>query len=680
MKKINILLVLVIIFSFASIGVLSASGSSAVYQSTKYIPGDFADPWSLFVDKNDNVYHSGSFSSSTPVNFNPDGSDNKISTSNQDGYFTKYNADGSYAWTRTISGPSQDYVLGVTADLNGNVYAVGSFQGSDANFNESGSELHTSNGSTDGFITKYSATGNHIWTIANGGTTLDSINSVVVDTNSDVIVVGNFTGTMDFDPGTGVDSYTSTAASWDTFISKYSSGGTYLWTKVLMGDQLISGSVDVDTSNNIYVAGGFRGTVDFDPTVTTNNIAASGSSDMYVLKLTSSGSVVWLKNTSGAGMDEISSISVVGSQIAISGNFDSVTYNFNPNGTDTMVLDGSSNGFISSWTTDGVYNWTRIYGNDTAQVEAVTMDKDGSLYGSGIYSGTNVNFDPTSSQLRSTEVGEDDMFVVKVSSAGDFAWVKSSQKGDSNWVNGVGVTSNYDVLSFGQLFSDSTGTNMNEDGSDLFGDGSTFDIFLTRWSQTFTQDITNLPSDIEIKDKDGNDIPAEGFEKDKEIEIGLYDKSKNIRVVMLPITLDQDVDWSQVDVGIDTATGKSFAKGLDKVVGPSDKHSLTIPKKAGQNGVIICPFAESLEEVSVDCVSKVIYTEDDPDLSFEIINGNAYWVVAGLSGTGGIGSVVTLQETGAPVFASPIIGISLIALALFVIRYKRSYYKFNGIS
>ncbi len=414
MKKINILLVLVIIFSFASIGVLSASGSSAVYQSTKYIPGDFADPWSLFVDKNDNVYHSGSFSSSTPVNFNPDGSDNKISTSNQDGYFTKYNADGSYAWTRTISGPSQDYVLGVTADLNGNVYAVGSFQGSDANFNESGSELHTSNGSTDGFITKYSATGNHIWTIANGGTTLDSINSVVVDTNSDVIVVGNFTGTMDFDPGTGVDSYTSTAASWDTFISKYSSGGTYLWTKVLMGDQLISGSVDVDTSNNIYVAGGFRGTVDFDPSVTTNNIAASASSDMYVIKLTSSGSVVWLKNTSGAGMDEISSISVVGSQIAISGNFDSVTYNFNPNGTDTMVLDGSSNGFISSWTTDGVYNWTRIYGNDTAQVEAVTMDKDGSLYGSGIYSGSDVNVDRTSSELGRTEVGEDEMLVVKV--------------------------------------------------------------------------------------------------------------------------------------------------------------------------------------------------------------------------------------------------------------------------
>ncbi|MCP4851228.1 MAG: hypothetical protein GY900_05790, partial [Actinomycetia bacterium] len=69
-------------------------------------------------------------------------------------------------------------------------------------------------------------------------------------------------------------------------------------------------SVAVDSSGNVYTAGDFFDTVDFDPGAGTANLTSNGQQDMFVSKLDSSGNYVWAKNFGGTGYDYGYSVAV----------------------------------------------------------------------------------------------------------------------------------------------------------------------------------------------------------------------------------------------------------------------------------------------------------------------------------------------------------------------------------
>ena len=59
--------------------------------------------------------------------------------------------------------------------------------------------------------------------------------------------------------------------------------------------------IAVDSSGNVYTAGSFDGTTDFDPGVGTTNLTTNGNDDIYVSKLDSSGDLVWAKSFGSVG-------------------------------------------------------------------------------------------------------------------------------------------------------------------------------------------------------------------------------------------------------------------------------------------------------------------------------------------------------------------------------------------
>ena len=54
-------------------------------------------------------------------------------------------------------------------------------------------------------------------------------------------------------------------------------------------------SIGLESTGNIFVAGHFFGTADFDPGPETNNLISLGSADIFILKLNSSGNFIWAK-------------------------------------------------------------------------------------------------------------------------------------------------------------------------------------------------------------------------------------------------------------------------------------------------------------------------------------------------------------------------------------------------
>ena len=91
---------------------------------------------SITVDDFGNVYITGSFSDNN-VDFDPGtGTAYLSSNGGSDIFFAKYSSIGEYQWAYSIGGP---YLFGdggsdIAVDVSGNIYIIGSFRGSNVDF------------------------------------------------------------------------------------------------------------------------------------------------------------------------------------------------------------------------------------------------------------------------------------------------------------------------------------------------------------------------------------------------------------------------------------------------------------------------------------------------------------------------------------------------------------------
>ena len=115
-------------------------------------------------------------------------------------------------------------------DANGNVYTTGFFQGTPDFDPGSGIFNLNSTGGLDVFIQKLDASGNFVWAKQLGDTSSDNANSITVDASGNVYTIGYFSGTADFDPGSGTFNLTS-VGGLDVFISKLDASGNFVWAK-----------------------------------------------------------------------------------------------------------------------------------------------------------------------------------------------------------------------------------------------------------------------------------------------------------------------------------------------------------------------------------------------------------------------------------------------------------------
>jgi len=138
------------------------------------------------------------------------------------------------------------------------------------------------------------------WIKQLGGTSADQAQAVTVGANGDLVVVGYFSGTMDF----GGTSLTAIGTP-DLFIARYTAAGALLWAKRYGGIAGVSSAseanaVAVDASGNIVVAGDFWGRADFGTgplTAATNQFGTT--LDMFVAKYSSSGTPIWSRRMGG---------------------------------------------------------------------------------------------------------------------------------------------------------------------------------------------------------------------------------------------------------------------------------------------------------------------------------------------------------------------------------------------
>jgi hypothetical protein len=206
---------------------LSKFDSSGNFQWAKTWGGiDYDDFGYVAVDGSGNAYVTGYFWGT--VDFDPAaaGVDNHTSNGAWDIFLSKFDSSGNFLWAKTWGGIDYDYGYGVAVDGSGNVYVTGSFQ-STVDFDpDPGVDNHTSNGGSDVFLSKFDSSGNFKWAKTWGWNSDDYGYDAAVDGSGTAYVTGYFSGTVDFDPGSGVDNHVSNGDA-DAFLVKFLPDGSW---------------------------------------------------------------------------------------------------------------------------------------------------------------------------------------------------------------------------------------------------------------------------------------------------------------------------------------------------------------------------------------------------------------------------------------------------------------------
>jgi hypothetical protein len=208
----------------------------------------------------------------------------------------------------------------VTNDASGNIFTLGNFNGT-VDFDPGSATSNVTSLSGGGglgnmFLTRSDSLGNLVWVKSFLSQQSVEAGSVSLDSAGNILVVGNFLGSVDFDPGAGTALRTASGLR-DIFVVKLSGSGNFLWVRTFGNvSNDISTSVATDASNAIYVGGQFEGTVDFDPGAGNTNSSSGGSFAGFVLKLTSSGNFSWVQSgNSTSGLSRVEDLVVQGNQV-----------------------------------------------------------------------------------------------------------------------------------------------------------------------------------------------------------------------------------------------------------------------------------------------------------------------------------------------------------------------------
>ncbi|MCK5856496.1 MAG: SBBP repeat-containing protein [Bacteroidales bacterium] len=175
-------------------------------------------PRDMKLDGSNNIYVVGVFKDTADFNFGY-GQADLISKGYQDIFIVKLNSNGNFVWAKSMGGPLYDYGNSIAVDYSGDVYTTGTFYDT-VDFNPgSGSYNISSSGYADIFISKLSSNGTFMWARSVGSTYSEYSNSLNVDIDGEILLLGQFRSTVDFDPGNTVANKTSNGG-YDFFMLK----------------------------------------------------------------------------------------------------------------------------------------------------------------------------------------------------------------------------------------------------------------------------------------------------------------------------------------------------------------------------------------------------------------------------------------------------------------------------
>ncbi len=263
------------------------------------------------------------------------------------------------------------------------------------------------------------------WAKSISGPDSDDGQSITTDASGNIYITGTFENTVDFDPGIGTFNITSNGMK-DVFIQKLDASGSFIWAISVGGtNNDYSNCITTDVSGNVYITGYYRDTVDFDPSSATLNFVSNGLDDIFIQKLDANGNLMWAKSMGALSADRGTSLTADAFGAIYTTGYYRDTVDFDPGPATFNLISNNTDIFIQKLDLNGNFIWSKSVGGTNPDYGyAVTTDAIGNVYVTGSFVGT-ANFDPGVATFNLTSIGSVDIFILKLSSSGNFIWANS---------------------------------------------------------------------------------------------------------------------------------------------------------------------------------------------------------------------------------------------------------------
>ena len=256
--------------------------------------------------------------------------------------------------------------------------------------------------------------------------------SITTDAQGNVYVTGDYSDSIDFDPGPGFAWLAS--GSTTTFFAKYDSSGNYVWAKSLNRNpgNCFAEKIVVN-STGIYLTGHFFLNVDFDPGPATAILSSiggwSGDEDIFIAHYDLNGNYLWAKSMGGLNEDKALDMAVDNAGNSYITGYFRDTVDLDPGmGVATFISDGFQDSFFAKYDINGNYVWGYDLCDNSgtsALGRKVAFDFDSfQIYLIGEFNGT-VDFDRGVGFNNISSQGGYDSYVLKIDTAGYFIWAGS---------------------------------------------------------------------------------------------------------------------------------------------------------------------------------------------------------------------------------------------------------------
>lgn len=275
-------------------------------------PDELFDYWLLKFDTSDNLQWQKTYGGSNNdkgseiINTNDGGfalfgfneSNDGDATENagsRDFWILKLDASGNISWQKSYGFSGADDGMSLIQTNDSGFLLTGVLDVSASGGLGNSKSFAKKHAGGDYWAIKLDATGDKMWSKFYGGSFTDTPNDVIQTNDNGYIIVGG-SDSNDVD-------ITNNKGSYDFWVIKISETGTLVWEKSFGGSEIDEAMAITKTNDGNFIIVGDTRSDDFD--VSKNN----GVADLWIIKISPSGDLLWEKTLGGINFDAARSIS-----------------------------------------------------------------------------------------------------------------------------------------------------------------------------------------------------------------------------------------------------------------------------------------------------------------------------------------------------------------------------------
>ena len=269
-------------------------------------------------------------------------------------------------------------------------------------------------------------------------TSFSHVNAIATDASGNVYLTGYFDGTVSF----GATTLINNSGGADIFIAKWNPvSGTFSWAQQAGGTGTLDAKAIAVNGTNVYVGGGFSGTVDIG---SQSLMAAYG--DAFVTKLIDAGTsstFAWTQRVGGNDVDEATAIAVTGTTVYLAGTFSNAA-SF---GSLSLISAGRKDAFLTKIIDAGAtanFVWAQQAGGANNDDAKAIVIGGANIYVAGSFLSATANFgNAVALTNANATVPANAYYVAKLTDAGvsaTWTWAQlTNGQGNAIGVNGSNI-------------------------------------------------------------------------------------------------------------------------------------------------------------------------------------------------------------------------------------------------